>query len=118
MIIKGKNKSDIAKQLGISRQAFFQMCKRNNNDGLFVDDNGVLSFDSSKNIPRRSNAGMKPKLINYDKEFGGNFITRKEYSIKYNICVQNISKYILNKRLFTTKDGKLISDIPYKKTKI
>lgn len=118
MIIKGKNKADIAKRLGISRQAFSQMCKRYNNNGLFIDDDGVLSFDTSKNIPNRSNAGAKPRLINYEQSFAGDFITRKEYSEKYNIRLQNIGKYINNKRIFTTKDGKLVSDIPYKKTKI
>ena len=112
MIIKGKNKSEISRQLGISKQAFNQRiiyCP----ESFFIDDDGNKCYDTEIKRERKK-AGRTPIHINYDPNYSGNFITRKEYAEKYNINVNYIALKIAKKKLFTTEDGKLVSDIFYK----
>lgn len=100
MIIKGKNRADIARQLGISRQAFYAKVK-NNKDALFMDEDCNLCYE----------VRVKKNLINYDPFFKGNFISRNQYTKKYNVSLSLISYMIKNKKLFTTIDGRKVADM-------
>ena len=100
MIIKGKNRADIARQLGISRQAFYAKVK-NHKDALFMDEDCNLCYE----------VRVKKNLINYDPFFKGNFISRNQYTKKYNVSLSLISYMIKNKKLFTTIDGRKVADM-------
>lgn len=100
MIIKGKNRADIARQLGFSRQAFYAKVK-NHKDALFMDEDCNLCYE----------VRAKKNLINYDPFFKGNFISRNQYTKKYNVSLSLISYMIKNKKLFTTVDGSKVADM-------
>ena len=114
MIVKGKNKSEIARKLGISKQAFSQRINRCP-ESLYMNDSGEICYDSEIDSNRvHKKSGRKPMSANYDPSFTGPFITRKEYSQKYHVHCNYIGVKIANKQLYTTQDGEFVSDIPYK----
>lgn len=105
MIIKGKTRADIARQIGISKQAFCEKISKGVIK-LYMDSDFNLCYDTD--IPY----ARKNSVINYNPNYTGNFISRLEYSNKYNRSLSNITYLINQKRLYTDKYGKFVSDMP------
>lgn len=105
MIIKGKNLSDIARQLGISRQMIASKRKRYPNN-FWIENDSIYCFNNS-DIP----IGRPISTINYNPKSTEEYITRREYCEKYHITSRVLYRLITIKFLTTSQDGYLISDI-------
>lgn len=112
MIIKGKNKSEIARQIGISKQAMQRRIQKFP-ESLSIDEDGMLCYDTELRMPHKK-LGRHPSRINYNPDYKGEYITRNEYVKKYNITYAYVIRLINKKKLFTSEDGKFVADILYK----
>lgn len=107
MVIKGKTRAEIAKNLGISKQAFLQRIKRNCTGRLYIDDTRLFCYETDDEPVGK---GRKPACSNYDASYTGNYISRKEYAEKYKISIAMVSYLVKNNKLKTDAFGKLVAD--------
>ena len=101
MIIKGKTKADIARQIGISRQCFCEKVAKGNAK-IWLDDDFMICYDYQ---PKNRN------IVNYDPTYTGEFITRPQYRDKYNVPLSCVAYMVRSKKLCTSEDGKLVADV-------
>lgn len=105
MIYKGKTHTEIAKQLGVSKQRFSILIKKYP-DNFWVENDEYYVYDSNtpKRLPCRNS---NPAEIGTDIS---TFILRKDYAKKYGISIAYVSLLIKNKKLKTDKIGIYVED--------